>query len=254
MAGFTESIYHASPVWAQQIAVAAYGRWWYRRRFSPHFQRLVDEFKARDRWTAEQFRDYQEQRLSQVLAAAWNSPYYRQLFTEVGVTPGMKPFDVLGCIPLLSKEILRIRARDLLTQNPAPKGTIIFKSSGTTGTPTEIYYTREFHALELAVPEARNLNWADVDYRQRRVMFGVRKVCDFEQDEPPFWRLSPAENMAYASIYHLSPRFLPFYLDFLRSYRPGIIMGYPSALNTIACYALENNKMPAAAKAIFTTS
>ena len=85
-------------------------------------------------------------------------------------------------------------------------------------------------------------------------MFGVRKVCHFDQDQPPFWRFSPAENMAYASIYHLSPRFLPCYVEFLRSYSPGVVMGYPSALNTIASYALEKNDLPAPAKGVFTTS
>jgi len=157
-------------------------------------------------------------------------------------------------LPFLSKETVRTRGKDLLTEKLLPKGTITFKSSGTTGTPTEIYYTPEFHALELAVPEARNLNWAGVTYSDSRVMFGVRKVCSFDQDKPPFWRFSPAENMAYASIYHLSPRFLPYYLEFLRSYHPDNIMGYPNALHTVARYALDNNDLPAPAKAVFTTS
>ena len=157
-------------------------------------------------------------------------------------------------MPILSKETLRKRARDLLTKNPPPKRTINFKSSGTTGTPTEIFYTPKFHALELAVLQARNLDWAGVSHGERRVMFGVRKVCNFEQNKPPFWRYSPAENMAYASIYHLSKNFLPYYIDFLRSYKPSIIMGYPSALNTIACYALDNRYLPLAAKAVITTS
>jgi phenylacetate-CoA ligase len=60
--------------------------------------------------------------------------------------------------------------------------------------------------------------------------------------------------MAYASIYHLSPRFLPHYLDFFRSYRPRIVMGYPSALATIASYVLEKNDPPPPVKAVFTTS
>ena len=166
----------------------------------------------------------------------------------------MEPFDALRRIPPLSKETLRTKARELLTYNPPPKRTINFRSSGTTGTPTEIYYTPEFHALELAVPEARNLHWAGMNYRERRVMFGVRKVCHFDQRKPPFWRFSPVENMAYASIYHLSPGSLPYYLEFLRSYRPAMVMGYPSALNTIASYALECNDLPAPVKAIFTTS
>ena len=234
--------------------VAAYGWWWYRRRFGPHFDRLAAELKARDRWTIEQFRTYQEEQLNKVLEAARNSPYYRQVFTEAGVRPDMKAFDALRRMPLLSKETLRTRARELLTQKPTPKGTITFKSSGTTGTPSEVFYTRDFHALELAVLEARNLNWAGVGYRDRRVMFGVRKVCRFDQHKPPFWRFSPVENLAYASIYHLSPNFLPSYLRFLRSYRPALIMGYPSALNTVASYALSNNDMPFPAKAVVTTS
>ena len=254
MSSITERLYLGSPVWAQQFAVASYGWWWYRRRFSSHFHRLVAEFKARERWTIGQFRNYQEGQLNKVLEAARNSPYYRQVFTDARVSPAMKASDSLRRLPLLSKETLRTSARDLLSQSPLPKGTISFKSSGTTGTPTEIFYTPEFHALESAILEARTLNWAGVDYRDRRVMFGVRKVCRFDQRKPPFWRLSPAENLAYASIYHLSPKFLQYYLEFLRSYRPEIVMGYPSALNTLACYALSNNDMPFPAKVVITTS
>ena len=250
----SEAIYHKSPVWVQQAAVAAYGSWWYKRRFGRDFHRLVAEFQARERCTTEQFRRYQEDQLGAVLSASRQSSYYRRLFSETGINSQMKPSDALSRLPLLSKDMLRQHATELLTRTPVPRNTLVFKSSGTTGTPTEIYYTPEFHALELAVPEARNLRWAGVNYRQRRVMFGVRKVCNFEQSKPPFWRFNPVENMAYASVYHLSPKFLPAYVDFLRSYKPVIIMGYPSALNTIAAYALESNHLPAQAKAVFTTS
>jgi phenylacetate-CoA ligase len=254
MSELVESVYFAAPTWTQQAIVAAYGLWWYRRRFGRPFHRLVDEFKKREWWTAELFRIYQREQLAKVLLAAWQSPYYRQVFTDFDIKRTMDPFEALGRLPFLSKETLRTRAKDLLTETPKQKGTIVFKSSGTTGTPTEIYYTPEFHALEVAVPEARNLNWAGVTYRNRRVMFGVRKVCAFDQSKPPFWRFSPAENMAYVSIYHLSPRFLPYYLEFLRAYQPDSIMGYPSALYTIARYAMENGDLPSPAKAVFTTS
>jgi phenylacetate-CoA ligase len=254
MFSLIERLYFNSPIWLQQGLVAAYGWWWYQRRFSTHFHRLVDEFKAREYWTAEQFQNYQESRLASILVAAWNSPYYCQIFLKAGITRNTSPLEALARLPFLSKETLRTRAKDLLTQNPPPKGTLVMKSSGTTGTPTEIYYTPEFHALELAIPEARNLHWAGVTYRDRRVMFGVRKVCRFDQDKAPFWRFSPCENMAYASIYHLSPAFLPAYMEFLHAYRPSVIMGYPSALYTIAHYALDHGDLLAPAKAVFTTS
>src|SRR5262249_11175909 len=82
MSARPESIYFASPIWMQQAIVAAYGWWWYRRRFGPTFHHLVADFKTRERWTAEQFQAYQEDQLSRVLARAWRSSYYRQIFTD----------------------------------------------------------------------------------------------------------------------------------------------------------------------------
>jgi phenylacetate-CoA ligase len=254
MSGLGEYIYLKSPVWMQQAAVATYGWWWYRRRFSAHFHRLVGEYKERERWTSEQLQDYQETQLDKVLAAARHSPYYRQALVEAGIKGDTPPLDALARMPLLSKDALRLHARDLVTQDPLPKGTLVQKTSGTTGTPTEIYYDLQFHAMELAVPEARNLHWAGVNYRDRRVMFGVRKVCRFSQDRPPFWRFSPVEDMAYASIYHLSYQFLPAYLEFLGDYRPAVVMGYPSALYAVARHALDTGDLPTPARAVFTTS
>jgi len=249
-----ESIYSASPLWAQQAMVATYGWWWYRRRYGTAFQRLAAEFESREGWTRNQFEAYQAQKLGELLSMARRSPYYSSIMAEAGVTSDEEPFDALRRLPFLSKETLRTRPRDLLTVKSLPPRTLVFKSSGTTGTPSQIYYTPEFHALELAAPEARNLRWAGVNYRHRRVMFGVRKVCRVDQDEPPFWRFSPTENLAYASVYHLSRKALPSYLDFLRSYSPAVVMGYPSALHTLAGYALEHNDLPARAQAVFTVS
>ena len=162
-------------------------------------------------------------------------------------------WEALSRLPFLSKEEVRTHPRELLTGN-VPRGTMTFKSSGTTGTPTVIFYTREFHALETAVIEARNLNWARVTYRDRRVMFGARKICRFSQTKPPFWRFSPAENMAYASVYHLAPEYFSAYLAFLRAFQPSVIAGYPSALFAVAQHALEHNQLLPAARAICTSA
>lgn len=254
MSKFFDRAYSVSPVWLQQLAVASYGVWWYRKRFGADFHRLAKEFKSRDRWAAHQFEQYQSAQLTRLIHAASQSPYYRSIFRERAISATMPPGEFLRTMPPLAKEILRTRARDLLTVRELPKDAIVFRSSGTTGTPTEIFYTPEFHALEVAVPAARNLGWAGIGHRDRRVMLGVRKVCNFDQRRPPFWRFSPAENLAYASVYHLSPKFLPDYMAFFRRFKPTTVMGYPSALYTLAQYALAYNDMPAPAKGVFTTS
>lgn len=247
-------IYFYSPIWAQQFYVALYGLWWYHRRFGQYFHKFVTELKAREGWTPEQFYQYQEERLMIVLKTAWRSAYYQQIFAAAGITQGMPPFDALRQLPFLSKETLRTCSKELLTERPVPRGALILKSSGTTGTPTEIFFTKELHQMSLAWFEARARNWANLKLKDRRIMFGVRKVCRFDQTKPPFWRISPMENMAYMSIYHLSANFMPTYLDFLHAYRPKLVMGYPSALYTLARFALEQGKLPPAAMAVITTS
>lgn len=253
MASPWERLYWKSPQWLQQVAVATWGVQWYRRRFGPLFHQYVTALRERDEWTSEQFHAYQTAALSGIFEAAWRSPYYRSVFAEVGVSKGMDPWNALSHMPLLEKDTLRSRPEDLLTGR-APRGTTVFQSSGSTGTPTRNYYTRGYHAFQTAVAEVRNLNLAGATYRDRRVMVGGRKVCRFDQDQPPFWRISPAERLAYLSNYHLSPRFLPAYMDFLRSFRPIVVMGYPSALEAIAQYALEHNDLPAPARCAVTVS
>ena len=250
MAAVVDRIYQASPVWIQQALVATYGAWWFKRRFGSEFHRLVQEFDARTGASADEFRAYQQQQLGRLFERAARSEHYAPLVASIDRGD---PLAALSQLPFLSKETLRTSSRRLLTEHP-PRGTQVFRSSGTTGTPSEIYYSREFHALEVAIPEVRSLHWIGVTYRDRRVMFGARKVCRWDQPKPPFWRTSPVENMTYCSIYHLSNSNMRAYVEFLRTYRPVIVMGYPSALVTIARFALDAGLELPPARGVVTTS
>lgn len=253
MASVADRLYLRAPIWLQGLAVGAFGWWWFRRRYGPEFVRRCEELRTHDGWPEERMRAYQEERLQAVLEAARGSRYYGGLLRRQTTGSPGSPFEVLARLPPLEKGVLRERPLDLLTRKP-PRGTMVFRSSGTTGTPTEIYFPPSFHTFHSALREVRTYGVAGVGYRSRRVMFGVRKVCAFGQRHPPFWRKSPAENLAYCSIYHLSPAHLPDYLAFLREYRPEIVMGYPSALGVLARFALESNDLPAPARAVVTTS
>jgi phenylacetate-CoA ligase len=252
VSGIIDKIYLSSPIWLQQLAIGVWGLGWYHRRYNKFFHQAVRELRSRDFWAAEQFRAYQSARLVEVLRAAWNSPYYRDVFESSGVTRSTDPWEAMQRLPVLAKETFRARGKELLTTEKLPGGTRIFNTSGATGTPSAVYFTREFHALQMAVCEARNVNIGGACYRDRRFMCGGRKVCAYEQTRPPFWRFSPVENLAYASVYHLSPAFLPAYLDFLCEFRPTVVMGYPSALAVIARFALENHRSLPSAKMVVT--
>jgi phenylacetate-CoA ligase len=61
------------------------------------------------------------------------------------------------------------------------------------------------------------------------------------------------ENLVYFSVYHLSPENMAAYVDYLESWAPRLIMGFPSALNTIAQYMLDSGRV-LKARAVITTS
>jgi phenylacetate-CoA ligase len=254
LASALETLYLASPVWLQQTAVTSWGAVWYFRRFNRRFQRWVDFFRSHDGWNSEQFHRFQEERLAEVLAAAWHSAYYNRVFLEAGIVPGVDPWEALRRIPVLGKKTFQEHSQDFLTMTRLPRGTKIESTSGTTGSPTRVYYTPEFHAMLMAIGEVRCLNAVGASFRDRRVMFGARKVCSFGQKSAPFWRYSIVENMAYGSIYHLSPEFLPSYVAFLRKFNPAIVMGYPNALHAIARYCLESHDLPPVPQCVSTVS
>ncbi|MBO0797864.1 MAG: hypothetical protein J2P31_03500, partial [Blastocatellia bacterium] len=67
MQNLIEYFYSYSPIWMQQVMVSTYGWWWFRRRFSDQFLRLVEEYRSRDSWTKERFQDYQTMLLEKLL-------------------------------------------------------------------------------------------------------------------------------------------------------------------------------------------
>lgn len=248
-----DAIYRRSPISVQSTMVAVYGAAWYLRRFGRHYRRKLRELRECEGSGAHEFAELQVQALNRLLSLARRSTYYRPLLESAGLAGRDDVgLDELTKLPTLSKSTLRRRPRDLLTGRP-DWSTKILRSSGTTGTPTDIFYTAEFHQQGLAYFQARCRDWAGIGHGDERAMFGVRKVCNFDQSGPPFWRRSPLERLTYYSIYHLSPANLPHYTAALEQQRPRLIMGYPSALNLVAGY-LNEAGIRLNARAVITTS
>ncbi len=252
MASHIEFVYNRSPIFVQAMLVNAWGFAWYTRRNGAFFRKKVAELHANERLSAREFEKLQLDALNRLLEQAQNSSYYRQVLNEAQLKLPIRSLDELQQLPKLNKQTLRSRPTDLLTRKP-PRGTKVLNSSGTTGTPTDIYYTKQFHQEYMAYFQARLRDWAGIKRRDKRAMFGVRRVCSVNQLNPPFWRYSYAENLAYYSIYHLSKQNIPYYVKHLRDWQPKLIMGYPSALNIIAQHLIEEGEM-INAKAVITTS
>ena len=232
MAGILDRIYESSPSWLQNIGVSLYGLYWKQRRYGGDFKKFVSEFKRREDFSFDDWGSYQQAHLRQLLLHAYQHvPYYHACFVDLNIDEhDLKDFTTadLQRLPVLSKEVLRGRQGDFLSDDLREKPAA-YKTSGTTGTPLTIRFTREGDRLAQAAYEVRVRNWAGVDYRMSRGMIGGRMVVPKSNAEPPFWRKNIFEHQLYMSAFHISPENAPYYARALNHYKPDYLVGYTSS-------------------------
>ncbi len=92
----------------------------------------------------EQLRALRDARLRAIVRyAAETVPYYRGLFQQEGIDPGdIRTVADLERLPLLEKDTVRKDPRLFVSTSRRGRNAISFTTSGTTGTPLEIYHDR----------------------------------------------------------------------------------------------------------------
>jgi len=73
-------------------------------------------------------------------------------------------------------------------------------------------------------------------------MLGGQLVTPERQRVPPYWVWNAGLRQLYMSSYHLSPASIPTYLDALVRYRVKYVLGYSSALYTLAQEAVATRR------------
>src|SRR6516162_5645530 len=103
----------------------------------------LDQSEPVERASLDELRALQLIRLTQALSRAALVPQYRQKFAEAGIAPGdLKHLDDLKAFPFTTKEDLRQNYPFGMFAVPMHEIVRIHASSGTTGQPTVVGYTR----------------------------------------------------------------------------------------------------------------
>jgi phenylacetate-CoA ligase len=112
-------------------------------------------------------------------------------------------------------------------------------TSGTTGKPLDVWWTRKTVRAWYALFEARCRRWYGVSRQDRWAILGGQLIMPRSQRRPPFWVWNAALNQLYMSSYHLAPDFISYYFDALKHYRIRYVLAYTSSLYAIANEALQ---------------
>jgi phenylacetate-CoA ligase len=228
-------LYHRLPAAARTLAASAHG--WYLRswRYGSDTERLVEEALERERWSPERWNTAREDRLAYVLhRAATRVPYYAQHWRARRRRGDHASWSYLEHWPLLDKEALRANPRGFVADDCAPGSMFRDHTSGTSGTPLDLWCSRKTVRAWYALFEARGRRWYGVSRFDRWAILGGQLVTPVSQRRPPYWVWNAGLRQLYMSSYHLSPASIGSYLDALVRYRVTYVLGYSSALYAIA--------------------
>jgi phenylacetate-CoA ligase len=196
---------------------------------------LVQEALEHEHWSTSRWKAWQQERLAFVLnRAATCVPYYREHWSARRTKGDHRSWEYLENWPILEKEAVRRNAAGFVADDCNVKRMFHEHTSGTSGKPLDLWWSRDTVRRWYALFEARCRRWYGVSRYDRWAILGGQLVVPVGQRHEPFWVWNAALNQLYMSSYHLAPQFIGKYLDALRSHRIRYIFGYPSSLYAIA--------------------
>jgi phenylacetate-CoA ligase len=251
-------IYSRLPAFLQNFVVSVYGYKWKKRRFGGIFNKELINFRERDFFSYTQWVEYQEIHLRKLLCHAYdNVPYYRKTLGAIGLfKPDMENFtlDNLNKLPFLEKNDLRLFGKSSLISELKEVGGEFYSSSGTTGTPTSILFSKKMHQRWSAAFEARIRNWAGLSINNPRGMIGGRRVVMGSKNKGPLYRYNCSEKQVYFSAYHIAPQTTKKYLQGIQKHKVDYMTGYAVSNFTLAKF-IKNQRLKAPIlKAVITSS
>jgi phenylacetate-CoA ligase len=248
-------LYHYLPAPARSAAATLRGLYLRAWRYGPETERLMEEVRDRERWSAERWRTWREERLDYVLhRAATRVPYYCEQWAARRRRGDRASWAYLENWPVLDKEPLRAHPTAFLADDCATRRMFHERTSGTTGKPLDLWRRRSTVAALYALSAVRTREWHGVSRHDRWAMLGGQLVTPVRQRRPPFWVWNAALNQLYMSTYHLAPDLIPWYLDALVRYRIVYLFGYTSSLHALAQEALHRDRRDIRMKVVITSA
>jgi phenylacetate-CoA ligase len=205
--------------------------------------------------SADHVRSRQEQQLFALLAHAESKvPYYRELFRSLGLRSGdIRTLDDLARLPILTKDIIRERWRDLIREDvPLDRLTPHF-SGGSTGVPLRFYRERAYMDASDA-GTFRNFQQCGWRPGEMIAFFWGSNERLLRMSRAEFELRQHARRMYQFDPFHSGPSEMARWLRRWRSLAPTIAYGYASTLARFAAFVESEGRSVPALRGAFTTA
>jgi phenylacetate-CoA ligase len=251
------NVYRALPVVAQNVACTWAGWRRARTRFTPFFFSTLESWERSVSGPLERLHEIQRERLDRLVTRAREHvPFYRSLPPCSDHEDDAEAIHrTLSGIPPLDKATYRDRHREFLADDVSTSRLIKVSTSGTTGSALPLWLTPERVAEGYAaVWRQRRACGLQIDDPQ--MTFAGQVIVPLRQRKPPFWRWNAYGKQTLFSVYHMSARNLPAYVDAIQRTPARYVQGYPSALHLVGRSLLDAGRPlePGRITAVFSSS
>jgi phenylacetate-CoA ligase len=225
------------------------------RLYKPGLEQTYNAMLKLERRTRLDVLEIQERTVRRLLRHAYETcPYYREVLDARGLGPRVTREEcALDEIPVLTKDILRRRADDLLSRGADRRRVIESRTSGSTGSPVRFFLDARTVEMMRAASR-RTYTWCGWRPGDRVLhLWGASS----DLSGPARLKRTVAEWM-YSERHLDASRFDEAALEAWRStllaYRPAILQGYPSVLTSFARFLRDRSGGLPRLKGVYTTA
>lgn len=221
------------------------------------FCAFLQELRRTQWYEPTELKKYQESRLRALIKHAYeNVPYYNRLFKKRRIScDDIRSLEDLRKIPILDKDDLRNHFKELIALDAKKYNYGVGSTSGSTGKPVTFYLDQQNREIEYAL-KWRQREWANIGLNDKiasyRAFRGMRRT-DFQSGKPR-WKLNALSKELEFNIFGLNKPTLRVHVEKLKAFRPKLIEGYPSTIELLAKYVLDQKIKDITPVAVQTSS
>lgn len=181
-------------------------------------------------------------------------PYYRELFGKLGITSrDIRSLEDYSRLPILTKEILREREKDLVREDVPLHQLLPHYSGGSTGVPLRFYRSRDY----LDASDAGNYrNLMQCGWRPGEMIAFIWGSND-KLNAMPRWEFELRQFIRRSyqfDPFQSSPEDMARWIRRCRTLKPRVVSGYTSTIARLAGHLNANGQTMDGIRGVFTTA